>query len=766
MGRRRELKELREALSSAPLLTITGPAGVGKTRLALRLGGDLRRAFPDGVVLVALDDLRDPAVLTETVAGSLGLHDGSTRWLMGALSDFLAEKRLLLILDNCEHVLDAAAILADALMRGCPGVRILATSREPLGIGGEVAMPLAPLSVPPPAANRPAEALLSFEAVDLFVDRARAASPGFELTGDNGETVAALCTRLDGIPLAIELAAVRLRALTVEQILRQMDDRFRLLTTGSRVASPRQQTLRAAIDWSFELLSEPERVSWRRLAVFEGGFGLGSAEEVCADDVLPRDRILDLVAGLVDRSIVAREETGDETRYRMLETRYRMLETIRAFGLEQLRASGEEPAIRRRHRDWCLSFAREVREKSWGPDQEGWWQRASTELPNLRVALRYCASDPGEVATGLAIASDIFYWGLDVREGRRWLDELLALDDAPTPERALALASNAHMAFHRMDVAAGERAGTAARALAEDLDDDRLRCVAGWVLGQGALLQGRLDEAAHLLDAARAPAERLDDRRYLAMVLNTLGAVLAAGGDGDGAIELCRMSASISDEIGDRYFRSAADFTVGVERWKRGELDAAAELVASCIRLHRRSGDPFQLAMALEGFAWIATTGAREERAAHLMGGADRLFTESGTMIFPPWDGAHDACESACRDRLGRAAFERSFAAGRAANTDEVVAFALGETPTAPTSAAPGRSVSELTPREREIAVLVAEGLSNRDVASRLVISPRTAETHVEHILTKLGFTSRAQIAAWVVEEESSPGSALADTSG
>ena len=556
MGRRRELKELREALSSAPLLTITGPAGVGKTRLALRLGGDLRRAFPDGVVLVALDDLRDPAVLTETVAGSLGLHDGSTRWLMGALSEYLAEKRLLLILDNCEHVLDAAAILADALMRGCPGVRILATSREPLGIGGEVAMPLAPLSVPPPAANRPAEALLSFEAVDLFVDRARAASPGFELTGDNGETVAALCTRLDGIPLAIELAAVRLRALTVEQILRQMDDRFRLLTTGSRVASPRQQTLRAAIDWSFALLSEPERVSWRRLAVFEGGFGLGSAEEVCADEVLPRDRVLDLVAGLVDRSIVAREETGDETRYRMLET-------IRAFGLEQLRASGEEPAIRRRHRDWCLSFAREVREKSWGPDQEGWWQRASTELPNLRVALRYCASDPDEVATGLAIASDIFYWGLDVREGRRWLDELLALDDAPTPERALALASNAHMAFHRMDVAAGERAGTAARALAEDLDDDRLRCVADWVLGQGALLQGRLDEAAHLLDAARAPAERLDDRRYLAMVLNTLGAVLAADGDGDGAIELCRMSASISDEIGDRYFRSAADFTVG-----------------------------------------------------------------------------------------------------------------------------------------------------------------------------------------------------------
>lgn len=758
VGRRRELKELKEALSSTPLLTLTGPAGVGKTRLALRLGADLRRAFPDGVVVAALDDVRDPAVLTETVAAALGLHDGSTPWLVGALADFLVEERLLLILDNCEQVLDAAAVLADALLRGCPGVRILATSREPLAIGGEVAVPIVPLSVPP-TGDRPVEALLRFEAVHLFVERARAASPGFELTADNGEAVAALCARLDGIPLAIELAAVRLRALTVEQVLRQMDDRFRLLTTGSRVASARQQTLRAAVDWSFELLTEPERVVWRRLSVFEGGFELDAAEAICADDGLPRERVLDLVAGLVDRSIVMREQIGAEARYRMLET-------IREFGLEQLEASDEVPALRRRHRDWCLSFARQVREKSWSADQEGWWQRASTELPNLRSALRYCASTPGEVTAGLSIASDVFYWGLDVREGRRWLDELLALDDAPTPERAFALASSAHMAFHRMDVEAAEEEGRAARAIAEDLGDDRLLCFTGWVLGQGALLEGRLDEAERLLEEARGPAERLDDRRYLAMVQNTLGAVKAAAGDPEGAIELCRASGSISDEVGDRYFRAAAAFTEGVERWKLGEADAGAELIGDCVRLHRRSGDRFQLGMSLEALAWIATTSAQGERAARLMGGADRLFTESGTMIYPPWDRAHDECERACRDRSGAAAFERWFAAGRAATTDEVVAFALGEVPVARTRAAAGRSGTELTSREREIAVLVAEGLSNRAIASRLVISPRTAETHVEHILTKLGFSSRAQIAAWVVEEETSTGSALADTSG
>jgi predicted ATPase/DNA-binding CsgD family transcriptional regulator len=755
VGRRRELKELKEALSSTPLLTLTGPAGVGKTRLALRLGTELRRAFPDGAVLATLEDVRDPSLLTETVAAALGLHDGSTRWLVGALADFLAERRLLLILDNCEQILDPAAVLVDALVRGCPGVRILVTSREPLGIGGEVVFPLAPLSVPLPATDRPADALLRFEAVDLFVKRARAASPGFELTADNADAIAALCARLDGIPLAIELAAVRLRALTVDEILRQMDDRFRLLTTGSRVARPRQQTLGAAVGWSFDLLSEPQQVMWRRLSVFEGGFGLDAAEVVCAGEGISRDGVLQIVADLVDRSIVMRSQTSPDARYRMLET-------IREFGLERLRDSGEESALRGRHRDWCLAFAREMRERSWGPDQVEWWQRASAELSNLRSALRYCADTSGEARAGLSIASDVFYWGLDVREGRRWLDELLALDDAATPERAFALASSAHMAFHRMDVEAAEEAGAAARALAEDLGDDRLRCFAAWVLGQGALLRGGLDEAEALLEEARGLAERLEDRRYLAMALNTLGAVLAARGDPDGAIELCRRSAEISDEIGDRYFRSAAAFTEGAERWKRGEVDAAAELVDGCVRLHRRSGDKYQLGMALEALAWIATTGGEDERAARLMGAADRLFVESGTMIYPPWDRVHDECERTCLGRTGASAFERESSAGRTARTEEVVAFALGEV-AAPVRRATERSASVLTGREREIAALVAEGLSNRDIASRLVISPRTAETHVEHILTKLGFTSRAQIAAWVVEEEAT-GSALADT--
>jgi predicted ATPase/DNA-binding CsgD family transcriptional regulator len=753
VGRRRELREAKQALASTALLTLTGPAGVGKTRLALRVAADLRRAFPHGVWMVELANLRDPALVAQAVAHAVGYRDVSARWLVSSLADFLATRRLLLILDNCEHLLDACAVLADALLRSCPDLKILATSREPLGIGGEATLQVQPLSLPAVGRAPPPEALLQSEAVRLFVERAKAASPTFDLTASNGQAVATLCQRLDGIPLAIELAAVRLRALTVGQILNQMGDRFRLLTTGSRAASPRQQTLRAAVEWSFGLLSEAERITWRRLSVFAGGFELETTEDVCSGDGLPRQAIPELVASLVEKSLVTRVEDN-------LGARYRMLETIRDFGRERLRESGEQPALQRRHRDWYMGLARQVNEHSLGPSQAEWWQRASVELPNLREALRFCLTTPGQVQAGLSIAADLrFYWAWaagNAREGRRWLDELLQLDPAPTPQRGMALASSAFLAVLQMDVAAAaaERA-EAARALATRLGDDLALCFVLVVMGLGALFARKLEEATTLLEDALRGWERLGDRRHLPMTLNTLGAVWSFRGDSARAIELFRASASISKQLGDRYFQASASQIEGMERWKLGELEAAAALITESIRLMHGLGDMYQVAMSVEALAWITMSGGEFARASRLMGGAQRLFEETGTLVYPPWDQYHDACTRQGRTRLGDAQFDRLFQSGRQASTETLMSLALQEqAEQVPQPRAERAGITALTRREQEIAGLVAQGLSNRDIASTLVISQRTAETHVEHILTKLGFTSRAQIAAWVAERQ------------
>jgi non-specific serine/threonine protein kinase len=752
VGRRRELREAKQALSSTALLTLTGPAGVGKTRLALRAAAELRRAFPHGVWMVELANLRDPALVAQAVAHAVGYRDLSARWLVSSLADFLATRRLLLILDNCEHLLDACAVVADALLRSCPDLKILATSREPLRIGGEATLQVQPLSLPAVGRAPPLQALLQYEAVRLFVERAKAASPTFDLTVDNGEAVATLCRRLDGIPLAIELAAVRLRALTVGQILDQMGDRFRLLTTGSRAASPRQQTLRAAIGWSFGLLSEAERITWRRLSVFAGGFEMEAAEAVCWGDGLPREAVLDLVASLVEKSLVTRVEDN-------LGARYRMLETIRDYGRERLRESGEQPALQRRHRDWYVGLARHVNKHSLGPSQAEWWQRASVELPNLREALRYCLTTPGQARAGLSIASDLrFYWAWaagNAREGRRWLEELLRLDPAPTPQRAMALASSAFLAVLQMEVAAAAERAEAARALATQLGDDLVLCFVLVVMGLGALFEQKLEEATTLLEEALRGWERLDDRRHLPMTLNTLGAVRSFRGDSARAIELFRASASISKQLGDRYFQASASQIEGMERWKLGELEAAAALIAESIRLMHALGDMYQVAMSVEALAWITMSGGEFARAGRLMGGAQRLFEETGTLVYPPWDQYHDACTRQGRARLGDAQFDRLFQSGRKTSTETLVSLALQEqAERVPWPRAERVGSTELTRREREIAGLVAQGLSNRDIASTLIISQRTAETHVEHILTKLGFTSRAQIAAWVAERQ------------
>ena len=429
VGRRTELTEAKRLLSTSRLVTLTGIGGVGKTRLALRVAANTRRAFADGVCLVELGELRDGSLLVEVVATGLGLRHRSPRALQTVM-EFLAAQELLLILDNCEQVVDAAAELTETLLHACPGLRILATSREALGIGGEAVMRVPPLTVPNPGREPPPAGLPHYDAVTLFAQRATAAVTGFEVTADNAATVTRICARLDGLPLAIELAAARLRAMSPEQILQRLTDRYALLTRGSRGAPTRQQTLRWSIDWSYELCTAEEQQLWARLSVFAGNFELDAAEEVSMDDVDP-DRRLDIVASLVDKSILLREESGNAVRFRMLDT-------LRDYGRDKLEQAGDYPGLRLRHRNWYRKLALDA-EAGWiSPQQVSWLVRLDRELPNLREAMEFSLSEPGTASAeaGLQIATALFpFWlsrGL-LSEGRRWLDRALAQREEQSP---------------------------------------------------------------------------------------------------------------------------------------------------------------------------------------------------------------------------------------------------------------------------------------------------------------------------------------------
>jgi predicted ATPase len=424
VGRRRELSEARRLLGGARLLTLAGAGGVGKTRLALRLAAEVRRTFPDGVWLADLAPLQGGELVAPTVMAALGLVDHSMRLPVDTLVEYVAGKRLLLVLDNCEHVLDWCAVLAARLLSETAGLRILATSRQLLSVEGEQVLEVPPLSVPHPDRLSAAGSLIEYEAVRLFAERAAAVVPGFAVTAGNGAVVARLCQELDGIPLAIELAAVRLRVLSAEQILERLDDRYRLLTGGSRTALPRHQTLRAAIEWSYDHCSPSEQILWVRLSVFSGGFDLETAEEVCAGEDIAQQDVFELVTGLVDKSILAREEHGSRVRYRLLET-------IRQYGQLRLTESGQEESLRRRHRDYYHQLALRADAAVMSPRQTQWLLHLRPDLPNIRVALELCLTEPGQAQAGLQIASALqYYWlfyGL-LREARQWLARGLRLD--------------------------------------------------------------------------------------------------------------------------------------------------------------------------------------------------------------------------------------------------------------------------------------------------------------------------------------------------
>ena len=750
VGRRRELTEARAALSDARLVTLTGIGGVGKTRLALRVAADARRGFPDGVYWVELGELTDESLLIDVVAATLGLRDHSARPLRELVVEFLADRRLLLVLDNCEQVVDAVAQLSETLLRSCSELRVLATSRESLSIGGEVVLRVPPLTAPEPDREPTLRGLPQFDAVTLFAERAAAAVPGFMLSEQNKDAIARICHRLDGLPLPIELAAARLRAMSVEQILGRLTDRYGLLTLGDRGAPTRQQTLRLSIDWSYDLCTTQEQQLWSRLSVFAGSVELDGIEGVCADNPDTGDA-LDTVTSLVDKSILIREESSGVVRFRMLET-------LRDYGREKLEEAGESERMRRRHRDWYLQLALQADTEWISSRQIAWIDRLRRELANLRESLESSLKEPNSLESlRMATALFPFWMGRSMfSEGRYWFDRILdSAPGEPSSLRIRALCDNSELAEAQGDVVAGTALVAEGRALAEHTDDPTIEAYVAYAEGVLALFAGDLPRARARLEAAALNSRSRGHSAQLLKALMLLGTVNDLLGDSARSIDYYQQVLDITGSVGESMYRAYTLWALGVATYRQGDDTSALRYLTDGLTLARRVDAPLTVATCLEAFAWIADRNGGAARAAVLMGAAEATveMTRHSTVLYPNLNGLHEQCKRRIQRILGERVFEKNRSQGASLDVDKAVAFALGEpepeaavtTPSTPTTP---------TKRERQVADLVAEGLTNKEIAARLQISPRTAQGHVEHLLSKLGFNSRAQIAAWVVEQE------------
>jgi predicted ATPase/DNA-binding NarL/FixJ family response regulator len=782
VGRRRELGEVKRLLAHARLVTLTGVGGTGKTRLALRAAAEVRRAFPDGVWFVDLTQLPDPGPLAREVEDSgalaclvmstLGLHDGGGVPTLRRLTDHLADRQALLVLDNCEHLLPACSVLVETLLRACSALRIVTTGRESLAVAGEVLFAVPSLPAPRPGGRRNLAGVDRYEAVALFATRAQAVEPSFDLTADNRAAVAEICHRLEGLPLAIELAAARIRVLAPEQLLNRLADRFTLLGPGSRGGPARQRTLRACVDWSFDLCSRPERMLWARLSVFVGGFELDAVEGICADEALPAEDLLDLVAGLVDKSVIARDDEGHNE-----QARYRMLETVRDFGQEQLVQAGEREALRRRHRHWHQQLVTQAATEWISERQAYWMARLIREHPNLRAVVEYCLAEPGQAEAVLYIAVNLpglYWWSTGLfGEGRRWLDLALAQATAPTALRARALLLNGLMAITQNQAEVGLRLLDEGEILARELDATVEIARAAFMRGQFWLFRGDLPAAIKAFESTRDILSILPQQGSVPSLelrlgqLNALGVAAAMAGDHDRADACFQELLPITEALGEHRYRSNALSGYAMSTWRRGRMKETVTLLESSLRLKQSPGstDRYGTARSLEVMAWAVADQRQYRRAATLLGAAETLWTEIGASVstFGYLIGQHEACERQTRAGLGDPAFTDAFTQGQALSYDDAIGYALNQQ-RQPAKPPPAGTSTPLTRRERQVADLIAQGLPNKEIASALVISQRTAESHVEHILTKLGFTSRGQAAAWVAAEHTDdqvPGPAL-----
>ncbi|MEV6218283.1 protein kinase [Nocardia sp. NPDC051833] len=683
VGRRTELAEVTQLLARSSLVTLTGIGGVGKSRLALHVAHEVMGDFADGVWLVELGEVRDPALLVDVVAGALGLRGRGAGPTVDVLAGYLSARRLLLVLDNCEQVIDAVTSLTETLLGACPHLRILATSREALDIGGEAVLAVPPLTIPDPALA-PTPSTAGDSALALFAERAAAAVPGFGIAESNRACVTRICARLDGLPLAIELAAARLRTLSPEQILSRLDDRYGLLTRGRRGAPLRQQTLRWCIGWSYDLCTPDEQRWWRRLSVFAGGFELDAAARLCGDDPAAAD-MLDAVSGLVDKSIVIREDLGDTVRFRMLET-------VGEYGRQRAQDSGEYAEWSRRHREWALDLVLRAETEWIGPHQLTWVARLERELPNVRAALESAVSAANETAVRMTNALYPF-WMMRGRlsEGRRWSARALAglSTGAPLTEQAKALHAAVAMAVLQRDFTEATDRLAQLRQLAEQSTDPLVGALHMHAEGSAVLMTADADPARAdgLLTGALEIYTALDELSMRLDVLISLGWSCVLLGGAARATDCFDQVLTTTEAAGETMLRSWALAAAGYVAWRAAATYRAVDLLEKGIRAARQVPDPLVAAACVEELAWITAERDRHRRATVLMGAADSLagVTGSSPFVFPALLRHRTECELACRDALSSRVFETSLRRGAAMTFDAAVEYALGERATAPT---------------------------------------------------------------------------------
>lgn len=684
VGRHEELDRLAALLRRSRLVTVTGIGGVGKTRTALRAAESAGARFPDGVWLVDLSGLQDPDLLPHTVAHALGVADQSARRQPEVLVDFLAERSLLLVLDTCEHLLEACAQLIGELMPAAPGLRVLATSRRPLGLPAERVMVVEPLPVPAEPGDDDGDGdsgdLLGHDSVTLFVDRATAVDPAFSFNGPTRDAVVRLCRRLDGIPLAIELAAVWLRTLTAEELAGRLARRFSLLTGGDRSLA-RHETLHAAIGWSHELLAPPERLLWARLSVFPHGFDTSSAVRVCADERLPASRIPRLLESLVETSILLREPCegsfGESSRYRLPVP-------IREYGAGWLAELGERERVHRRHRDCFLELVRRYDAEWHGPMEVVWCDRMQRELPNIRAALEFCLDRPGEHVRGLEIFGSLFLFWLPcghIREGRLYADRLLALDPAHGPALTKALWVVARLATVQGDTEAGRVYRARCLRHAARQGDPSALAMADYVAATIAMVEGEFDAAARLLESAAVRYRSNGEHGDLTMTYFMHALVLVLRGVPDEAVavsERCRSSALRNL---DGWGLSFADYVRALAELRRGDTASAVEYGRASLRFKTRLGDSVGCALAVDVLALAAALGRDAARGARLLGLGQKIWRTFGITSIGSEDlrRTRDVCESLAREELGAHAYEREFSLGGALNLERGFAYAMGE---------------------------------------------------------------------------------------